>query len=1044
MTDIQTPFNLNPDFSSNSMLHKWFPSVGMPRQICIFITALSVVLLTGNPQRARAAGGADYTFSTASANGPIMAVAPAPTGQIWIGGYFNSVNGSAHSSESYATSSDQVFSIAVLNSDGTLNPDFTFNTFYSGLNSIIGVEWIYSYVRAIAVDPSQNTVYVALANSDNQPLLMRFDPVPGQPGKWTFNSTFTANTAHKMSSLWGVAVGDETIYVAGQVYDNSTTPAYSSMLGKFDLSGNLDNSYAPLNQNYLGSPVYQVRYVAPEAWIANGTGYSSSSALLVAGSFGAAIVSGSTVTAYSSDNATYSDVAKRDAYTAFNCPNPGGDLIAGGCLIPYMTRSTGLNYAGRLGMTMHSYGGTGGPTIDVSTSTNSPADQGSGISRIAALPDGDVLVCGEFTSMHGVYANNLCHFLPDGTVDRAFNNSLSFYPFDMAQQTDGKFVIGGIGLYTAPVFGGVYGEVERLDAFPTNSITINSQPTSQTVYVGDGTGFTVNATGWPTLKAQWKKDGSDLPGQTSQGLYLNNVSDTDAGTYQVLLQNGALCPTQILSSNATLTVLPAPPAPSNDMFNNAVALTGSSVIGNGTIRSATLESGETDPNSFYNGRTVWWTWTAPFTGIATIDVSGCDFDAAAGVYTGTNVTSLTVITNNYDYGYNCECTGILPTFDFNAQAGTVYHIAVGGTPNAGTLGNIVLRVTDSHLVWDQSSSGVTDALYSAATHDNQIVIVGASGTILNSTDASNWTQIPSPANSTWLYSVAYGNGTYVAVGDSGTVITSTDGLNWTNQSSAQNDANLYAVCFAQNQFVTVGDYGAVSTSPDGTNWTAQTSDAFNDITLYSVTASQNKFIAVGDSGLVATSPDAIHWTSQTNLNYYPLWSVAYGASNYVAINNNGDAFISPDGTNWSQTMSSSAPSTGLRAVSYGNGHFIIVGENGLLYLSTDGTNWTSDISGTTDTLENAAYYNNGRFVVTGDDGRILLTKPAQLVPPTMVGNNLQFTFVGLSGSTVVIESTATLSPPNWQPISTNTVANGGVDFRIPATAASQYYRARVE
>lgn len=995
---------------------------------------------------ARASGGGDYTFGYVSANGPIFAVAPTPTGQIWIGGYFNSVNGSAHSSESFATSSDQVYCIAVLNTNGTLNTDFTFNTFYSGLNSIISSEWIYSYVRSISVDPNQNTVYVALANRDNQPVIMRFDPVAGQPGRWTFNSTFTANTAHRMTSLWAIAVGDSYVYAAAQLYDNSTQPPFGAMLGRFDLDGDLDTGFAPLQERFPSSPVYQIHYRAPEAFVdTNGIGFNAPSLLLAAGSFGVAAFSGDDLgTTYTSDFANFSDVGMRDRITAYNCPNSGGELIGGGSLVPYMGSSGSINYAGNLGMTLHRYDGSGG--MDISTSTNSPADRGSGIARIAALPDGDVLLCGEFTSIHGQSVNNLCHLLPDGTVDPNFANYLDFYPFDMAQQTDGKFVIGGIGLYTAPVFGGVYGTVERLDTFPTSGITINSQPTSQTAYEGDSLTFSASATGWPTLTSQWQKNGSNLPNQTGQQLTLSQVSNTDAATYNVVFQNGGLCPATVPSSGATLTVLPAPPAPANDMFSNAVALTGSSVIGAGTIRSATLESGETDELGYFAGRSVWWTWTAPFTGDATIDLSGCDFQAAAGVFTGTNVSNLTVVTNNYDYGNNCECAGLLTTFSFNVQAGTTYCIAVGGTPNVGTLGTAAVRIAEAHIVWDQSSSGVTDSLYASVTQNNQTVIVGGNATILNSSDGIHWNKATAPSGTSWLYSVAYGNGVYAAVGYFGDVITSTDGVNWTSQNSGlQSYDTLNGICFAQNQFVAVGDYASIITSPDGTNWTTQSAASIEGENLFSVTASQNQYVAVGDSGTIATSPDGVNWTLQpANAGFYPFYSVTYGGGNFLAVGYRANAYISPDGTNWTQAVTGASTHTNFWGATYGNGRFVIVGDNGTIFLSANGTNWTTDISGVTDGLLSATYYNNGRFLVAGNNGRILLTKSPQVTAPRLSSDKIQFSFVGLNGSTVIIESTATLSPPNWQPVSTNNVVNGGADLQLPIGGSALFYRARVQ
>ena len=89
---------------------------------------------------------------------------------------------------------------------------------------------------------------------------------------------------------------------------------------------------------------------------------------------------------------------------------------------------------------------------------------------------------------------------------------------------------------------------------------ITTQPTNQTVFVGQPASFSVSASGTPTLSYQWRFNTTNIVGKTNASLLIANVQITNAGTYSVIVSNGV---TSILSSNAVLTVnLPCDPPPS--------------------------------------------------------------------------------------------------------------------------------------------------------------------------------------------------------------------------------------------------------------------------------------------------------------------------------------------------------------------------------------------------------------------------------------------------------------------------------------------------
>ena len=85
--------------------------------------------------------------------------------------------------------------------------------------------------------------------------------------------------------------------------------------------------------------------------------------------------------------------------------------------------------------------------------------------------------------------------------------------------------------------------------------SITSDPSSQTVCVGDAATFTVAASGTDPLVYQWRKDGADISGATSSTYSIASVQASDAGSYDVVVTNGCGSAT---SGAAALAVEVAP------------------------------------------------------------------------------------------------------------------------------------------------------------------------------------------------------------------------------------------------------------------------------------------------------------------------------------------------------------------------------------------------------------------------------------------------------------------------------------------------------
>lgn len=112
-------------------------------------------------------------------------------------------------------------------------------------------------------------------------------------------------------------------------------------------------------------------------------------------------------------------------------------------------------------------------------------------------------------------------------------------------------------------------------------------------------------------------------------------------------------------------------APANDNFANRTLITGIPFTVDGDNTDATLESGEPS----WGQHSVWYEWVAPAGGVYSFDTEGSIgmSDTKIGVYTGTAVDALTIVSQDDDSG-----TGYLSRISFEATASTSYKIAVTG------------------------------------------------------------------------------------------------------------------------------------------------------------------------------------------------------------------------------------------------------------------------------------------------------------------------------------------------------------------------------
>ncbi len=184
--------------------------------------------------------------------------------------------------------------------------------------------------------------------------------------------------------------------------------------------------------------------------------------------------------------------------------------------------------------------------------------------------------------------------------------------------------------------------------------------------------------------------------------YDNNTipSSVPTGTYYVLAYVDSTSITDAYASNniAVFTdrVTITAPAPGNDNLANATIVTGFSGTTSGSNQFATKQSGEPNHAGNSGGASVWYSWTAPATGTATVDTSGSTFDTVLGVYTGSSFPLTLVMQDDDGMGGGSRQSRVT----FPATNGTTYKIAVDGYN--GVSGTVTLNRSLS------TNSGVAD------------------------------------------------------------------------------------------------------------------------------------------------------------------------------------------------------------------------------------------------------------------------------------------------------------------------------------------------
>ena len=87
---------------------------------------------------------------------------------------------------------------------------------------------------------------------------------------------------------------------------------------------------------------------------------------------------------------------------------------------------------------------------------------------------------------------------------------------------------------------------------PNPTVTITTQPESDWTFLGSPAFFYLDAEPWGYLTYQWYLNKKPISGATSDSLWINNVSKTQAGVYKCAVSSGGPA---VMSQGALLTIV---------------------------------------------------------------------------------------------------------------------------------------------------------------------------------------------------------------------------------------------------------------------------------------------------------------------------------------------------------------------------------------------------------------------------------------------------------------------------------------------------------
>lgn len=324
---------------------------------------------------------------------------------------------------------------------------------------------------------------------------------------------------------------------------------------------------------------------------------------------------------------------------------------------------------------------------------------------------------------------------------------------------------------------------------------------------------------------------------------------------------------------------------------------------------------------------------------------------------------------------------------FNSTAQALETVFITGyiTTSGSDTNSVVLKSIDNGLNWSLQGTVLNlkeTTSVTALSSANYFAVGGSAGLSPAgyTFSTTGGTQILS---SGLLKSVDAASGTYYAAGNtadgsSGTILKSTDGTNWDTQVSSGPKLNGISASDSSVAYA-VGDNGTVQkTTNGGTNWSSQTTDS--NYVLYGVnTVNATTAYAVGKNGsdgVILKTTDGTNWSTTQTISGLPLNAVSVTPDdpNVAFAVGDGSAILKTiDGSTWLNSGFSTNIGGALSSVyAVSSTKAYAVGVIGSV-AKLDGTSWVDISASIPDEYKNYNFTGVSVFVTVPEPSTIILS-----------------------------------------------------------------------
>ncbi len=580
--------------------------------------------------------------------------------------------------------------------------------------------------------------------------------------------------------------------------------------------------------------------------------------------------------------------------------------------------------------------------------------------------------------------------------------NIAFCVFSASSNTVGNYY-----LVASNLAGVATSQMARLTVLYREPL-FTSSPNDVAVWAGSFASFNAGVVGGPVPSMQWLYNGTPIPNETNNSLWLYVASTNQAGKYSLMASNTYGMATSAparLTVNTAVAIFSIHPANQGVVVGNSFQLSGAAsgyptpnyqwyhdgqAVRDGTnsflffagantndggeyVLAAINEAGTTMSRAArvqveQRGALDRWAWRRPLP--QGNDLNCATYGNGAFVALGENGTR--VVSDNGGTSWRNATKG-----DASMRlvaGGNGVFVAIGGGWN-GYFWTNWYQTSHDGVEWTEHNPEILGESLGLAFGNGRFV--AAQGYDLPvSSNGLEWTFGTRTTN--YLLGVKFDGGLFFALtytykdtgnGQLRTFLVSSDGLTWTNQTVPTPDY-LIDVAYGNGTVVLLGQtYTNSYVKPffvslrNGGEWTY--SEIPPNVRVSALAFGNGKFVGVSDdsTGVSVSSVDGVSWTVNTLPVNCKLYELSFGGGRFVAVGDKGGILVTTNGENW-EVRSPGSP-INLRAAAQGNNIYVVVGNEGLVLRTTNGVDWSQQGVPTTANLRSVTF-GGGQFMAVGD------------------------------------------------------------------------------